>query len=321
MIWLLSALGAKPKWATSGQTAATVTKPAKHSDLVWAIATALDPSCRPAPGSELVLNGVAENPPALAEQPLRILVVDDNPFNQTVASVKLEKLGHQVDVAGGGREAVAEVERRTFDVIFMDMEMPDLDGLAATAEIRRRENGTGRHVPIIAMTAHAIQGIRDRCLRGGMDGYLAKPIEDRALKQILAELTPASKPAEDEQTGDEPAPCPTAATAAVLARVGGNVESLARLVTIFRQDCARLIAEAREALARRDGPLLRTSGHTLKGMVAFFEASVATEAAYRLETLGASGAFDDVDKTLQTLETEIGVIDAQFTKYCEAATT
>ena len=122
-----------------------------------------------------------------AARPLRILVAEDNPVNQRVAEGLLTRRGHQVTVVGDGRRAVAAVERDAFDLVLMDMHMPEMDGFAATAAIRLAEAGTARHVHIVAMTAAAMRGDRDRCLAAGMDGYLSKPIEPALLDAVVAE--------------------------------------------------------------------------------------------------------------------------------------
>jgi CheY-like chemotaxis protein len=120
-------------------------------------------------------------------RPLRVLLVEDNPINQKVALHMLKKHSHTVVVAGNGREALDTLAREEFDVVLMDVQMPEMDGLEATARIRAGEQGTSRHQPIVALTAHALHGDRERCLRAGMDVYLSKPVQSQQLLQALAE--------------------------------------------------------------------------------------------------------------------------------------
>jgi two-component system, sensor histidine kinase and response regulator len=118
---------------------------------------------------------------------LRLLLAEDNAVNQRLAVRLLEKRGHHVVVAGNGAEALAALEKQQFDLVFMDVQMPEMDGLEATAVIREKEKASGRHQPIIALTAHAMKGDREKCLAGGMDGYLTKPIRPQELDEILEE--------------------------------------------------------------------------------------------------------------------------------------
>ena len=120
--------------------------------------------------------------------PLRILLVEDNLINQKVASRMLEKNGHAVVTVNNGKEALRALEGQEFDAILMDVQMPEMDGLEATAAIRAAEQDTGRRLPIVALTAHALTGDRERCLAAGMDGYLAKPIQTAQLLNALAEV-------------------------------------------------------------------------------------------------------------------------------------
>jgi signal transduction histidine kinase/DNA-binding response OmpR family regulator len=160
-----------------------LTKPVKQSELLDAILLALGRRRDWAPAD------AAAAPPAEGARPLGVLLAEDNTVNQRLALRLLEKQGHQVVVANNGREAVEAVERETFDVVLMDVQMPQMNGFEATAAIRAAERGTGRHVPIIALTAHAMKGDRERCLAAGMDGHVTKPIQGKALMELLAGLT------------------------------------------------------------------------------------------------------------------------------------
>jgi CheY-like chemotaxis protein len=126
--------------------------------------------------------------PAKAERSLKVLVADDSPVNLEVASGLLELQGHRVDTAGNGREAVEAFERENYDVVLMDLEMPEMDGLAATVAIREIEEKTGRRTPIVAMTAHGGEEFRNRCLESGMDGYVSKPLRPDELFQVVKGL-------------------------------------------------------------------------------------------------------------------------------------
>jgi CheY-like chemotaxis protein len=121
----------------------------------------------------------------------RVLLVEDNPINQKVALNMLEKLGCQIDLASDGREALERIEGSSYDLVFMDVQMPVLDGLAATIALRERERGGQTHLPVIAMTAHAMTGDRERCLAAGMDDYVGKPVHLAMLERVLARRLPS----------------------------------------------------------------------------------------------------------------------------------
>ena len=161
-----------------------LTKPAKASDLLETVRDALD-----VPRSQKELS---ETGPASSERALRILLAEDGPVNQEVAVGLLELKGHHVEVVNNGKEALEALERQTFDAVLMDIEMPEMDGLEATAAIRKKERAAGGHVPIIAMTAHAMKGFREQCTEAGMDGYVSKPVRSAelfdALDSVLASL-------------------------------------------------------------------------------------------------------------------------------------
>jgi two-component system sensor histidine kinase/response regulator len=163
----------------------SLAKPAKGSDLMDAVLDALGTPRRPKETAQT--RSVSGD-----QRRLRILLAEDGPVNQEVAVGLLELKGHHVTVAGNGKEALRALERETFDAVLMDVEMPEMDGLEATAAIRRQEEATGEHVPIIAMTAHAMKGFREQCAEAGMDGYVSKPVRSAELYEALdAALAPS----------------------------------------------------------------------------------------------------------------------------------
>ena len=186
---ILLTSGARPDDARRAEElgAAHLMKPVKQSELFNAIVASLGAGVPET-------HDVHADRPQLktALPPLRILLVEDSVFNQKLAVGLLQKHGHTVVVANNGREAVAWMDAGDFDVVLMDVEMPEMDGLEATAVIREKEKGTGSHVPIVAMTAHAMKGDRERCLAAGMDDYISKPIRAQQLFDTLASVLAAS---------------------------------------------------------------------------------------------------------------------------------
>jgi signal transduction histidine kinase/CheY-like chemotaxis protein len=283
--------------------AAHLTKPIKNSDLRTAICRILErstmavaaPLAGPAaavPATSLRTAARADNPPVAAPQAraLRVLVAEDNPVNQRVAQGLLTRRGHQVSIVGDGRQAVEAVENGTFDLVLMDVQMPEMDGLEATKAIRASEARTGRHVRIVAMTAHAMSGDRDRCFAAGMDGYLAKPI-DPAMLRAVVESDPASTP--------RPVTTPPAAAQALpidrqqfMSRLGGDEQLFLDVVQLFLQDCPLRLAAIKEAVDRRDAERIRLAAHALKGASANLSASGLFEAAAVLERIAAEGRME-----------------------------
>jgi PAS domain S-box-containing protein len=277
-------------------------KPFKRTDLRKALRRGLGLEAGPAAEAEpSVAAARAEARPVRPSRRLHVLLVDDNAFNQKVGSWKLEKEGHRVRTAGSGREALALLDQQEFDLVLMDMQMPDMDGLEATRVIRERERTTGRHLPVLAMTAHAREGVRDECLAAGMDGYVSKPIRDEELWEAVGSVVPAGPAG----AADEPGPPPVLDQVSALERVGGNLELLRQLAAVFRDDCTRLVAEIRDAVRTGDAARLRDAAHTLKGMAGFFAAPAATEAALALEEMGDRSELGGADAALATLAGEV----------------
>ena len=167
---------------------AYVPKPVKQTDLLEAILEGLGMAAKTEPSSTVITQHSLRD----SRERLRILVADDNAVNQQLALRLLEKRGHTVKIAATGVLALAEIEKRPFDVLLMDMQMPGMGGLDATRAIRAKERGTGKHLPIIAMTASAMEGDKERCLAAGMDGYVAKPIRAQDLFASIEEICHSS---------------------------------------------------------------------------------------------------------------------------------
>ncbi|HJV03319.1 MAG TPA: ATP-binding protein [Burkholderiaceae bacterium] len=200
---------------------------------------------------------------------LRVLLAEDNPVNQRLALRLLQKLGHQVTLADNGLAVLERAARERYDLILMDVQMPGLDGLAATRQLRQRELERGGHVPIIAMTARAMAGDRERCLEAGMDDYLAKPVDSAALADMLARYRP------------QPAQCVLDWPAA-LQRLDGDADLLHELAVLFLDDGPQLWRELTAALAAHDMERSARAVHSLKGVLVNFGAARALSAAEQL---------------------------------------
>lgn len=253
-------------------------------------------------------HGHEENVPALvtghtlreSSQKLHILVAEDNRINQTLMVRVLEKMGHSSVVASNGREAVTLACSQKFDVVFMDVQMPEMDGLAATTTIREAEKASGAHVPIFAMTAHAMKGDRESCLQAGMDGYLAKPVRFSDLEQTLATLS-SSQPSVKE-AGLAPFPWNKAEA---LARLGGDEDLLRELCQISLEESPKILRKLRQALADGDGGAVMRAAHSLKGEVGYLGAGGASQAARQLEDMGRENKLTGAPETMILLEREI----------------
>jgi CheY-like chemotaxis protein/HPt (histidine-containing phosphotransfer) domain-containing protein len=304
MVLMLSS--ANLQWATDrcrSMGAAHVRKPVRRVDLAQALrqATGLERAEK----SQVVPAGKLRTDNSDG-RPLRILVVEDNPFNQRVAVMKAERKGHSVKVAACGADALSALDAERFDVMLSDLQMPDTDGFELAAEVRKREAASGRRLPVIAMTAHAMKGDRERCLLAGMDGYVAKPIQDAALWAEIDRLLSA-EPAVLGPTAEDP--CAPIDPSAVLARMGGDHEAVRQLVEVFRQDCPALVADIEVAVRVGDANRLKVAAHTLRGMVAFFAADRATAAALALEQLGEAGDLTAAGEAVGVLHRELGELE------------
>ena len=280
---------------------ASLGKPVSQASLWHALLTALG---TPVPRVETV-------EPALAAKrqhpsPLRILLAEDNPVNQKLAVRMLEKHAYAVVVANNGKEALELLAQQSFDLILMDVQMPEMCGFEATMIIREREQSTGGHLPIIAMTAHAMQGDRERCLLAGMDHYVPKPIH---AKELLAAIAKVMMPGERRVSAEAPAPLrPPHAIfdeTAALARVEGDREILRDIAALFVADWPQSRATLRQAVLSEDAAALTRLAHTLKGAAATLGAVALSAAAQRLEEVGCSGNLAPAASAFIVLETEM----------------
>jgi signal transduction histidine kinase/CheY-like chemotaxis protein len=257
-------------------------KPVSSTDLRRAIADAL------AGVSSAAAPIVATGEPRQAKG-ARILLAEDNPTNRALALAILQRRGHDVVLAENGRQALEQLERHEVDVILMDVQMPEMGGLEATRLIRQKG---GRHVPIVAMTAHAMKGDRERCLEAGMDDYISKPIDSAALLSLIDRITGRAAP---------PAPCDMHA---FVERIGGDEELARQMAALFVEDASRMLKDLCEAVAAGDSDGLKRAGHALKGAAGNFDARLTVELAATLERMGASGRLEGAADVCRTLEAE-----------------
>ena len=230
----------------------------------------------------------------------RVLVAEDNAVNRLVVTAILEKHGHTLVTVNNGAQAVAAVVRDVFDVVLMDVQMPEMDGLEATAAIRATEHGTGRHLPIIALTAHAATADREACLNAGMDAYLSKPVHPtellNAIDLVTRDVTPAVVPVADTAVLDR---------ADLLARVEGDMGLLGELVTVFHQESGRMLTELHQAINVSDATGLQRVAHSLKGSASSLGGSAVARTALALESMGRDNMLSGGSILLTRLEGEV----------------
>jgi signal transduction histidine kinase/CheY-like chemotaxis protein/DNA-binding LacI/PurR family transcriptional regulator/HPt (histidine-containing phosphotransfer) domain-containing protein len=274
-----------------------LTKPITQSALLDAILAALSEK---KPTTE-----VASPSPNGTGKKLRILLAEDNEINQAVAVRLLQNQQHMVTLARNGKEAVnAFVEKGPFDLILMDVQMPDMDGYEATKLIRKKENPSQGQIPIIAMTAHAMKGDREVCIAAGMDDYIAKPIEREKLIELLQKFQGSS---------NKPSARPPSKVRStkifdrdrVLDQLEGDTELLKKLVQLFLNSTPQLLKTLQASISDQQGEALNRTAHTLKSSLGPFGADYAFELAQKLEKNGKEQNFQDSKKLFEDLQKEI----------------
>jgi len=299
-------------------------KPVKHSDLLAAIADALGAPVAEAPPSAVPGERLEE---VAARQ---VLLVEDNPVNQKVANDLLTRRGHHIEVAQNGKLAIAAISQRPFDVVLMDVHMPVMDGLTATRAIREREQSSGTHVPIIAMTAGATTEDREQCFAAGMDDFVTKPFRANELYRAVESVSPASRDrapeaqspppseraVEPESTvpqdkeiepelpaGDEVEPCLD--WEAALKNLEGDEQLLFELSEMFLDQCPALMTEIEGAISADEAENLRRAAHSLKGSARVIGGQAVAVAALALENIGRDARFEEARPAFNTLEAKV----------------
>jgi CheY-like chemotaxis protein/HPt (histidine-containing phosphotransfer) domain-containing protein len=244
---------------------------------------------------------------------LRILLAEDNPVNQRVALHMLSKAGHSTVAVSNGKKAVAALARERFELVLMDIQMPEMDGLEATRAIRAEEEKSGRHVPIVAMTAHAMKGDRERCLAAGMDDYVSKPVQADALFRVIQS---AVMPTEPDTVRATPADRMDQVfdRQAALARVDGNEEFLAEIIGLFLADASCRVDEIQHAIEQRDLKHLQSAAHSLKGAAGCLGGCRTSIAASRLEEIGTEGNLTDAADAFAVLQWELARLNGAMTE-------
>lgn len=247
----------------------------------------------------------SRRPKGEGRQELQILLVEDNTINQILAQRLVRKRGHHIVVANNGREALEAMESQRFDLILMDVQMPEMSGLEVTAAIRQKEKNTGEHIPIIATTASAMKEDRERCLKAGMDAYVSKPIERAVLFETIDKLTGNCKEAKVDDAGS-PSRDPVFDVGAVLDSLDGDSELLREIAVIFLAQSPKHLEKIREAISKRNPDHLERAAHALKGAATNLLAQGVVEAASKLEEIGRAGYVAGSKQALVLLEKELG---------------
>jgi two-component system sensor histidine kinase/response regulator len=250
--------------------------------------------------------------------PVKFLLVDDLDENLLVLEALLRRDDLELFKAHSGRHALELMLEHEFALALIDVQMPEMDGFEATRAIRLEEQGTKRHLPIVAMTAHALKGDKERCLDAGCDGYLAKPIDSRSLYETVEGIVASNNlSAESSSPADQGEPIwePSAA----LARVDGDLPFLKEMIQLFESNCPKWIAELDKAVRAGDAKSINKAAHSIKGVTATFCAKSATEQALLLETKGKNGDIENVAQDSLELKRRLDALVHALVAFSETA--
>ena len=286
---------------------AHLAKPIQPSELLDAILSALSlHAIEPSQTQDKTQDETQLLPQSNWRQGMKVLLAEDNAVNRTLATRLLQKHGHTVVVVENGRQALEALERETVDLVLMDVQMPEMDGLEATAAIREKEKKTGDHLPIIALTAHARKEDRQQCLAAGMDAYISKPIRTADLFAAVERLAHAKTIATAEATSIVNSPrAKVFDNDAALRHVEGDRDLLDEIIRIFADQCPRTMFEIQNAIRAADLSVLERAAHSLKGAASNLCADGVTQSAAELEESARSGDSSRSREQFQALEREV----------------
>ncbi len=310
VILLTSAGSPVVKGRAASLFSARLAKPVKQSDLLDAIVSAsAEPTQarqkRGARSTPLPPEHDSRRSTRPAGRSLHVLVAEDNLTNQTLVAALLQQKGHRVSIVGNGRLAADRAVLEPFDIVLMDVQMPEMSGLEATAVIREHERTTGGHVPIVALTARAMAGDREQCLAAGMDAYLSKPLRKEELFTTIDSLV-SHESATTEPSASQAAD--VADAGALLANFGGRADLLKQVVDVFIEDTPKLLSRISDALRSGNGTEIAAAAHALKGSIGLFSQGPAYEDARRLEYMGRSGELTDAEAVGAQLDESVSTL-------------
>ncbi len=299
---LLTSAGASALKGRGGAFAAKLAKPVKQSDLLDAIVTAF---ATPQPSRRS--RAKTQRHDSRATRTLRVLVAEDNATNQALVSALLKQKGHRVTMVGNGRLAADRAVLESFDVILMDVQMPEMGGLEATALIRDHERTAGGHIPIVALTARAMAGDREQCLAAGMDAYVSKPLRPDELFSAIDSVVRGQL-----DTTELPAAAGSVDRRSLLTAFGGRMDLLKHVVDVFLEDTPSILSRLKQALQDNNAADVTSAAHALKGSIGLFSQGEAYECARRLEQLGRSGDLTDGESVLKELLVSVSKLTTEL---------
>jgi CheY-like chemotaxis protein len=287
---------------------AYLTKPVKSSQLYNCLVKVLLSKSMPSDAGSMPIitrHSLKEE----AQGKIRLLLAEDNVINQKVALAVLGKIGYRADVAVNGQEVLAALEKTPYDLILMDVQMPGMDGFEATAAIRQKERGIGRHIPIIAMTAHAMKGDRELCLEKGMDDYVSKPIQIKDLSAAIdRQLGKAASSRAESQSPKEAEAQAVFDKRTLLDRLEGDEELFQEIVKTFLDDAPLQMENLKQALREENLNQLEKQAHALRGAAMNIGGNALQTVAFALEVSGKNHDLSQARPLVQEVDKELALL-------------